>query len=267
MVVVITGGSSGIGLETARLYRDKGHTVYSISRRSFIEEGIHHVIGDVSSFESIQNAINLIFEKEGRIDILINNAGMGISGAIEDTFVEDAEYNFKVNFFGTFNTTKAVLPIMRNQGGGKIANISSAAAIFPLPFQAFYSATKAAVNSFSEALNIEVAPFNIQVCTFLPGDIKTDFTANRRKNKIESEHYGDRIAKSISVMEKDEQGGMSADKAAKVIYNTIKKRKLPLRKVIGFQYKVFAVLSKLLPARVTHFALRKMYGFIPKKNK
>jgi len=264
MVVIITGGSSGIGLATARLYRDLGHTVYSISRRSFNEEGINHVIGDVCDFESIKQAIDSIFEKEGRIDILINNAGMGISGAIEDTLLEDAEYNFKVNFFGTFNTTKAVIPIMRNQGGGKIANISSAAAIFPLPFQAFYSATKSAINSFSEALNIEVAPFNIQVCIFLPGDIKTDFTHNRKKNQIESKHYGERIQKSVAVMEKDEQNGMSPDNAAKVIYNTLKKRRLPLYKVIGTKYKLFGFFAKLLPVRIKHFALRKLYGFVPK---
>lgn len=266
-VVVITGGSSGIGLHTARLFSIKGYKVYSISRRKFDEEGINHIIGDVTDYDSITNAFKEIHELEGRIDILINNAGMGISGAIEDTKLEDAEYIFKVNFFGVFNASKAVIPYMRENNGGKIINVSSAAAVFAIPFQAFYSSTKAAINLFSAALRTEVAPFNIQVCTFLPGDIKTDFTKNREKNKMDSPFYGDRIIKSLEVMEKDEQGGMSAEYAARVIYKTVNKKKLPLYKTIGVKYKIFLFFNKLLPAGFVNKVVGSMYGFIPRKKK
>lgn len=266
-VVVITGGSSGIGLHTARLFSKNGYKVYSISRRMFIEEGVTHIIGDVTDYDSISRAFKEIYEKEGQINILINNAGMGISGSIEDTEIKDAEYIFKVNFFGVFNSSKAIIPYMRKNNGGKIINISSAAAVFAIPFQAFYSSTKAAINLFSAALKTEVAPFNIQVCTFLPGDIKTDFTKNREKNKMDSPFYGDRIVKSLEVMEKDEQGGMSAEYAARVIYKTTKKKRLPLYKTIGLKYKVFLFFNKLLPAGLVNKVVASMYGFIPKKKK
>jgi short-subunit dehydrogenase len=219
----------------------------------------------VTDFASLKDAFEKIHNEAGHIDILINNAGMGISGAVEHTSLEDAKYNFDVNFFGVFCTLKAVIPYMRTDGGGKIINISSAAAKLAIPFQAFYSATKAAVNQLTEAVRIEVKPFNIQLCSIMPGDVKTGFTSNRRKNAPVNEIYGDRIEKSIAVMEKDEQGGMPADYAGIIIYKTSLKRKLPLYRTIGWKYKAFIFLSKILPARFVNEVIGSIYGFIPKK--
>jgi short-subunit dehydrogenase len=251
-------------MATAQIFKDKGYNVYGIARRLGDAEGIKYLQADVTDFASLKDAFEKIHNEAGHIDILINNAGMGISGAVEHTSLEDAKYNFDVNFFGVFCTLKAVIPYMRKGGGGKIINISSVAAKLSIPFQAFYSATKAAVNQLTEAVRIEVKPFNIQLCSIMPGDVKTGFTSNRRKNAPENEFYGDRIEKSIAVMERDEQGGMSAEYAGQVIYKTVVRKRLPLYKTIGWKYQLFILLSRFLPARFVNDVIGSMYGFIPK---
>lgn len=260
-VIVITGASSGIGYEMANILSKKGHHVYGVSRTKVFEKDVFSAQADVRNFEQIKNLFENIYEQEERIDVLINNAGRGISGSIEDTEIEDVTQLMNVNFLGTFNTVKAVIPYMREQGYGKIINISSLASKFALPFQSFYSASKAAINSFSEALSIEVDPFGIQVCSVLPGDIKTGFSKNRKKNEIDHESYGKRVEKSVSLMENDEQNGMDAEEAAKTICKLVKKKHIPLYMTIGLKYKLFLFLSRFLPARVVNRLVGKVYGF------
>ena len=139
MVIIVTGASSGIGLSIAQHLSQKGHKVYGISRSKVHEKNVKSIQADVTSYEELKNAYQEIFDIEGTIDVLINNAGMGISGSIEDTTAEDANYLYQVNFMGVFNSTKAVLPLMRKSGGGKIFNMSSVAAKLAIPFQEFYS--------------------------------------------------------------------------------------------------------------------------------
>jgi short-subunit dehydrogenase len=263
--VVITGATSGIGRATAAVFKEKGYQVYGIARRVGTDEGIKYLTADVTSFESLEAVFKQISEEVPTIDILINNAGMGISGSVENTTTEDAHYIFNVNVFGVFNAMKAVIPYMRAQGHGKIINISSVAGKLSIPFQAFYSATKAAVNKLTEAIRIEVKPFNIQVMNIMPGDVKTDFTKNRRKNVQNEEYYGTRIEKSLEVMEKDEQNGMPSSYVGKVIYRVSQKRRLPLYKTIGFKYKIFVGLSKLLPSRFVNNVVGSIYGFTKEK--
>ncbi len=260
MVVLITGVSSGIGLGNAKIFIEKGHRVYGISRRLVALDGLNHYPGDITDSNRISEIIDDIYKKEGKIDILINSAGMGISGAVEDTLVDDAKFMFDVNFFGTFEVTKQVIPIMRANKFGKIVNISSVAAILPIAFQTFYSANKAAINLYSEGLNIELKPFNIKVINFLPGDIKTEFTAARKKNTLDSPVYQSRITKSIATMEKDEQSGMSVEYVSKVMYKNIMRKRPPLRKVVGLKYKFFVFLSRLLPNRLINYIMGKIYG-------
>lgn len=264
-VIVITGASSGIGLSTAQYLSSKGHRVYGISRSKIHEKNVMSIQADVTIYEQLEAAYKEIFEIEGHIDVLINNAGMGISGTIEDTSIEDANYIFNVNFMGVFNSTKAVLPYMRKSGGGKILNISSVAAKLSIPFQAFYSSSKAAINSFSEALANEVAPFKIQVCAIMPGDIKTGFTKNRKKNEKDSPEYLGRVDKSVAVMENDERNGMDPESAAKVINRLVRKRRIPLYKTVGFKYKAIVFLAKILPAKLANNIVGSIYAF--KKNK
>jgi short-subunit dehydrogenase len=260
-VIVITGASSGIGLATAKYLTQKGFKVYAISRSKVFEKNIKSIQADVTDFVKLQSAYQDIFEVEGKIDVLINNAGMGISGSIEDTDPKDAQYLMDVNFMGVFNSTKAALPLMRAHNKGKIINISSVAGRLSIPFQAFYSSSKAAMNAFTEALHNEVSPYGIQVCSVLPGDIKTGFTKHRQKNDECCPVYRNRVSKSIAVMEKDEHNGMEPEYAAKIIKKLIDRKRLPLYKTIGFKYKIFVLLHKLLPARLANNIVGVIYGF------
>ena len=264
-VIVVTGASSGIGLSIAQYLGNRGHHVYGISRSKHFDKNIRSIQADVTQFEALKAVYQEIYDIEGKIDVLVNNAGMGISGSIEDTSFEDASYLMNVNFMGIFNSTKAVLPFMRLSGGGKILNVSSVAARLSIPFQAFYSSSKAAINAFSEALANEVEPFNIQVCALMPGDIKTGFTKNRKKTNETSECYGDRVEKSVGVMEKDEQNGMDPEIAAKTVLKLVNKKRIPLYKTIGFKYKIIVLLAKLLPAGLANRLVGSIYAF--KKDK
>ena len=180
-VAVVTGGTSGIGRATALALKDAGYTVYELSRRAEGVEGLHHISADVTDQQAVNDAVAQIMEAEGHIDVLVNNAGFGISGAIEFTETTEAKALFDVNFFGMVNMNRAVVPLMRQAGRGRIVNLSSVAAPVPIPFQAYYSATKAAVNAYTMALANELRPFGVTVCAVMPGDIHTGFTAARRK--------------------------------------------------------------------------------------
>ena len=259
-VVVITGGSSGIGKSTASLFVSKGCTVYELSRTGKSENGVRHITADITRPEDIQNAFKEIFDREGRLDLLINNAGMGISGAIEFTSAEQAHRIFDVNFFGTFLCCKEALPYLRKSSGSRIINLSSVAAPLSIPFQAFYSATKAAINSLTLALTNEVRPFGIRVSAVMPGDVHTGFTAAREKNEDGSALYGEVIKRAVSSMEKDELTGMTPDFIAGVIYRVSQKRNPKALYTAGGKYKLFVFISKILPVNLVNKLVGKIYG-------
>ena len=171
-VAVVTGGTSGIGLATANALKDAGVKVYVLSRHAAELPGLFHIAADVSNEESVAAAIHEVHRREGRLDILVNNAGFGISGAAEFTENADAKRLLDVNLFGMVNATKAALPLMRAQGGGRIVNVSSVAAPLSIPFQAWYSVSKAAVNAYTLALFNEVKQMGVSVCAVMPGDIQ-----------------------------------------------------------------------------------------------
>ena len=207
-VIILTGGTSGIGKATAELLRRQGCTVYEFSRRPAPSDPWHMGV-DVTDDAAVKAAVDAVYSREGRIDILINNAGFGISGAMEFTDPADAHRLMEVNLFGMDNAIRAVLPHMRRAGSGRIVNISSVAGVFAIPFQAWYSISKAAVRSLTMALYNEVAPYGIQVTSVMPGDIRTGFTAARKKSIVGDDAYGGRISASVAKMEKDEQNGMA----------------------------------------------------------
>ena len=259
-VVIITGGSSGIGLCTAAALRDLGCKVYELSRRDSEVTGITHIKCDVTDEAQIAAAVGQVMAENGRIDILINNAGFGISGAVEFTDTAEAQRLFDVNFFGMVRMNRAVLPLMRRQGGGRIVNLSSVAAPVPIPFQTYYSAGKAAVNSYTMALSNEVKPFGITVCAVMPGDIKTGFTSARQKNIAGDDIYGGRITRSVAGMEKDEQTGMDPAKAGAFIASVaLKNSRKPLY-TIGIAYKGAVFLTKILPARWLNALIGQLYA-------
>ena len=259
-IVLITVTSSGIGNVTAKLFKEKGDVVYGLSRR-VVGEDFNEISCDITSKEDVKRVVDEIIKKEGRIDVLINNAGMGISGPVETTRTEDAKKLFDVNFFGTLNVINCVLPYMREARGGRIINISSVASPIPIPFQAFYSASKAAIDSLTFALRAEVADFGVKVSSVLPGDTKTGFTSNREKQDVDSSgEYSEKMQRSVSQMEKDEQNGMDAKSVAKLVYKVSKKKNPPVHATVGFQYKLFVFLTKLLPKRLVNRIIKGMYA-------
>lgn len=259
-VVLLTGGSSGIGKETALALSRAGCTVYEGSRRESFIDGVTHITLDVTDEESARAAASTVAQKEGSVDILINCAGSGISGAVEFTRLEEAERQMDVNFFGTVNMTKAVLPYMRKAGNGRIVNISSVAATFPIPFQTYYSASKSAINAYTLALANEVKSFGITAVAVQPGDIKTDFTASRAKSAEGDAEYGGRISRSVSKMEKDEQNGMSAEKAGAMIAKIALRKKSKPICTLGASYRLLCLAGKLLPVSLSNRIIGSMYA-------
>ncbi|MBQ3140478.1 MAG: SDR family NAD(P)-dependent oxidoreductase [Clostridia bacterium] len=260
LVIVLTGASGGIGFYTAQQLCEQGHTVYGISRSKPADPRILHVPADVSDESAVRDAFAHIIRQSGRIDVLINNAGFGISGAVEFTQAADARRLMDVNFMGVFHCCKAVIGCMRQNGGGRILNISSVAAPLAIPFQAFYSASKAAVSALSAALDNEVRRFGIRVCAVLPGDIKTGFTSARQKSTEGAEVYGEVIARSVAAMEHDEQNGMSPHYAAKKLCRWATGRSFKPVRVIGNKYRLFCLLQKLLPAAIVNKIIGMLYA-------
>ena len=256
-VIFITGASSGFGLSLAKQLIDAGHIVYGVGRKDFQLDGLNYSICDVSDFDNIKEIIDNIVEKEGRIDIAVSNAGIGISGAVEHTPVEDAKRIMDVNFLGSFNVIKAVLPHLRKLNNGRIVFTSSIASYVPIPFQAFYSASKAALDSLIVATRSEVIDYNIKLISVQPADANTGFTDARKKSET-SDGYS-ACEKSITAMEKGEKNGLSSDKVAKVMYKMCFKKHPPLRVVVGAKYKFLTGILKLLPARMREWAVRKFY--------
>ena len=259
-VCVITGGTSGIGKCTAEAMRQKGYAVYELSRRETGVAGFVHIPTDVTKPEMVDAAIAEVLRQEDHIDVLINNAGFGVSGAVEFTEPAAAKKQLEVNFFGMVNVCHAVLPVMRGAGHGRIVNLSSVAAPVPIPFQTYYSASKAAINSYTMALANEVKPFGIQVCCVQPGDIRTGFTAAREKNPEGDDVYGGRIARSVAGMERDEQNGMAPEKAGAFIAHVADKKSVRPINTIGLQYKFFCFLVKILPAKTLNWLVGLIYA-------
>jgi NAD(P)-dependent dehydrogenase (short-subunit alcohol dehydrogenase family) len=259
-VAVVTGGSSGIGRCTAAALRDAGCTVYEFSRREIPAEGIVHVTADVTDETAVRTAVQTVLEKEDHLDIVVNCAGFGISGAVEFTELTEAKAQMEVNFFGMVNVNRAVLPVMRKAGEGRIVNISSVAAVAHIPFQTFYSATKAAIDSYTCALANEVRPFGITVTAVQPGDIRTGFTDARRKCAVGDEEYQGRISRSVAGMERDEQRGMRPETAGRYIAKVALKRHVKPLYALGFGYKCLSVLCKVLPCRLRNWVVGLLYA-------
>ena len=260
-VAIVTGGTSGIGRATALALQADGWTVYELSRRAEGMADVRHIVADITKEETLSAAVAQVMAEEGRIDLVINNAGFGISGAIEFTATEEARRLFDANFFGMVRMNRCVIPLMRAQGSGRIINLSSVAAPVPIPFQAYYSAAKAAVNDYTMALANELRPFGVTVCAVMPGDIHTGFTAARKKVAEGDAIYHGRISRSVQRMEHDEETGMDPAKAGAYIAAVALRdgNRHPLY-ALRFDYKFFTFLAKVLPARFLNWLIYCLYG-------
>ena len=223
-------------------------------------DGVRHISVDVTDETAVRNAVKQITQAEGSIDIVVNCAGFGISGAVEFTELIDAKRQFDVNFFGMVNVNRTVIPIMRRGGGGRIVNVSSVAAVAHIPFQTFYSASKAAIESYTCALANEVKPFGITVTAAQPGDIRTGFTEARKKSVDGDEVYGGRISRSVAVMERDERGGMSPEFAGRYIAKLALKKNVKPIYTVGVGYKCLSLLCKILPCRIRNWIVGLLYA-------
>lgn len=260
--LVISGGSSGIGKATASLFAERGWRVFELSRHGKESEAggeLVHVVCDVCDGESCKKAVEEVMKQTDRIDVVISNAGFGISGPVEFTSVSDAEHQMDVNFMGAVRFTQAVLPQLRRQGFGRIIYTSSVAAQLPVPYQAFYSASKAAINAMALALANEVKAFGIRVSVLMPGDVSTGFTDAREKSTAGEEVY--RTArKAITTMEKDERSGMKPVQMAKIFYHIATCRSPRPQYVGGFGYRVLCLLDRILPKRFVNWVEYKLYS-------
>ena len=264
-VILITGISSGFGKQTARLLAEKGHTVYGTVRRNTLSDTpVHYLTMDLTDIKSIKSAVAEVIDKEGRIDVLINNAGMHTGGPIETAPSEHIRLQIDTNFFGTVNITREVLPLMRRNGGGTIINFSSIGGLLGLPFQGFYSASKFAIEGFSEALRMEVSQFNIKVIVINPGDFQTSNSANRRNfltPESENDPYIEQFKKTLASIEKDEGNGWEPIVLAKRVVKIVECQNPRQRYFItSFIGRLAVVAKRILPPKLFRLGIQAYYG-------
>jgi NADP-dependent 3-hydroxy acid dehydrogenase YdfG len=263
-VVFITGISSGFGKHTSSLLAQKGYTVYGTCRKPCEHDPLVNVLTlDVTDKASVERCINQVLEKEGKIDVLINNAGMHTGGALEVAPIDDARLQIETNFMGFVYTIRAVLPSMRKQGNGTIVNIGSIGGLMGLPFQGYYSAGKFAIEGFSEVLRMELRQFKINVVVINPGDFHTHNTANRKNVFVAGNNnaYEEQFRKTLAIIEKDETGGRDPEILARKMCKILEKKNPSRRYVIAsFEQKLAVWLKSILPGSWFDAILRGHYG-------
>jgi len=250
-VVLITGVSSGLGKAMADFLVLKGHRIYGTSRKADVSHLEYPVLPlDVTDAASVASVVEQVLTKEGRIDVLVNNAGIGLAGAVENFSPDEIRMEMETNFFGCVRMCRAVIPAMRNQLSGTIINLSSIGGLAGLPFQAFYSASKFAIEGFSQALYTELKPFNIHVVIVNPGDFKTSFSTNRKvvNSADQANPYQEQFIRTLAVIEKEEQMGDKPIRVAKLVDCIIRKKSPNIRYMVGkFHQRLFVHIKPLMP--------------------
>jgi NAD(P)-dependent dehydrogenase (short-subunit alcohol dehydrogenase family) len=249
-VVLVTGASSGIGRSCAELLATRGCRVFGASRRPAPNPLFETLPMDVRDDGSVCRAVAALMDREGRIDALVNSAGIAIAAAVEDTSIEEARDQLEVNFFGVLRVCRAVLPAMRRQRAGHIVNIGSIGGLVAIPYQGLYSASKFALEGLSESLRLEVRRFGVKVVLIEPGDHRTSLTANRRvtAGALSNSVYRDRFDRALARMATDEQGGPGPEVVARLVARVLESANPRLRYTAGPMPERAAVwLKRLLP--------------------
>jgi NAD(P)-dependent dehydrogenase (short-subunit alcohol dehydrogenase family) len=264
--VLITGVSSGFGRAIAAALVARGDRVYGTTRRVTLPsatERVRVLTMDVGHAESVEAAVATLLGEAGRVDVLINNAGFGIAGAIEDTSDEEARAQFETNFFGLHRVCRAVLPQMRRQGGGRVVNVSSLAGLVGVPYQAFYCASKHAIEAYTEALRMEARPFGVHVCMIEPGDFATSFTANRRMAAAhgpESAHH-ERCTRAVTRMREDEQRYTDLTPVVRAVLRAMDAPRPKLRYPVAAPIqRLLVALKRFVPQRTFEALMIDSYG-------
>ncbi len=246
--ILITGASSGIGKGLKEYFLSKGDKVINISLDA------HSYPCDITNRDQLDETFSRL--QNEKIDILINCAGRGLSGAVELVSEEEIRKQFELNFFALINVTKRTIPLLNENA--KIINISSTCALFPLPFRSYYCASKAAVSMITDGMRMELKNTSIQVAAVCPGEVKTNFTKNRVKDFETNSRYGDSVKKSAQFVDSREEKRMPVEKAVQKIAKFIEKKRLKPQKIIGKQ-KLLYFFAKFVPKSVWIKATQKIY--------
>lgn len=263
-VVFITGGSSGIGKCVGEYLTEKGFIVYGTSRKpeNIKNSKFKLVALDVREADTIKKAIDQVLSEQGKIDILINNAGVGITGAVEEISQDEILNNFQTNVFGPIEVIKAVLPSMRARKCGLIINVTSIAGYMGLPFRGVYCASKSALEMITESLRMELKPYKIQVTNVAPGDFATDIAQRRYHAPVLQESpYKQAYQMSLDMANAHVDSGSDPIEMAKEIYKIINTKKPSVRYKVGEPLQKFSLfLRKILPSKTYEKLLMKHYG-------
>lgn len=269
-VILLTGASSGIGYQTAESLAKEGHIVYGAARRiekmeDLKQFGVKSIYLDITDENSIKNVVDTIIGNEGRIDVLINNAGYGSFGAVEDVEINEARRQFEVNLFGLARLVQLVLPYMRKQKSGRIINVSSMGGRLTTYFGAWYHATKYALEAFSDALRMEVSDFGIDVSLIEPGGIKTDWgiiASDKLEKSAKGGAYEKEAMKTAKGMKKQYSGNLLSNPIVitKSISKAVNSNRPKARYLIGFMAKPLVFLHTILPTKVFDKIMKKLMG-------
>ena len=244
---LVTGASSGIGRAIAEALRPAGFRVFGTSRCPASRGEVQMLALDVTSDTSVSECVATVLKGAGRIDVLVNNAGYGLFGASEETTVEEARAQMETNFFGVVRLTNTVLPTMRSQGSGRIVNVSSVLGIIGLPFGSFYSASKWALEGYSEALREEIRPFGVAVSLLEPGFVRTAFSRNNLSASQRLDAYHARRERIIDFGARGVEHGIAPERVADTAVRVISSRRPRLRYRIGLDARGLAGAKALLP--------------------
>jgi len=262
-IVLVTGASSGLGQSIAEYLFQKGYVVYGTSRKPKAEtkNGVLFKALDVTDSKSIEACVNAIISEKGKIDVLINNAGVGITGPLEEIPLEKAKAHFDTNFFGTLNVINTVLPYMRSQQNGFIVNITSIAAHMGLPYRGLYSASKSALAKVTEAYRMELKEFNIKMANLAPGDFATNIAQGRYHAPLNKDSaYYTNYKLSLDLMDEDVDKGKDPIKLAKAVYAIITRSSPKVNYKSGAFLQCFSVtLKQILPQKIFETILLKHY--------
>jgi NAD(P)-dependent dehydrogenase (short-subunit alcohol dehydrogenase family) len=262
-VVFITGASSGLGKEVGLYLHQKGFKVFGTSRTpsNYPNFPFPLLEVDVRNSTSIQAALDFVLKNSGRLDVVINNAGVGITGPIEETLTTEIKNNFETNFFGPIEVIKASLPHMRKQNSGLIINITSIAGSMGLPFRGIYSASKGALALLTEALRIEVSSFGIEIVNIAPGDYATNIANNRyHAPLIKNSPYFMTYEKVLKQMNEHVESGNDPREISDVVFKIIEAKKPKVHYLVGsFMQKFSVFLKGILPAKIYEKILRNHY--------
>lgn len=262
-VVLITGGSSGIGKSIGEFLAQKGFKVYGTSRNpeKYKDSKFPILALDVKKNDTIQQTVEEIISRENQLDVLINNAGAGITGPIEEIPEEEIKNNFDTNFFGPINVIKAVLPQMRKQHSGLIINVTSIAGYMGLPYRGVYSASKGALELLTEAFRMELKGFNIEMTNVAPGDFATNIAAGRyHAPLLKDSPYREVYGRTLDLMNEHVDSGSNPNVMARAVFKIINTQKPKVHYKVGeFMQKFSIVLKRILPSKTYEKLLMNHY--------